>query len=64
MWTIYQWCRVQTSFSSFFAYVIKDPLTKHDIATNDMDENMNRQEQQNEPNRGWYAPKQEGVEVY
>ena len=30
---------VKMSFSSFFAYVIKEPLTKCDMATNDKDRN-------------------------
>ena len=43
---------VMTSFLSIFAYIIKELLTKSDMATNAMD----GQGQQDRPNRGWYMP--------
>ena len=55
---------VKTSFLSFFACVIKEPLIISDMATTDMDLGMNGQEQQNRHNRGWYVPQQEGLEAY
>ena len=60
MWTTDQWHRNKDIiFPVFFDYVIKEPLTESDMAVTDMDVDMNGQEQQNGPNRGWYVPQQE-----
>ena len=44
---------VMTSFLSILAYIIKELLTKSDMATNDIDKDMSRQEQME---RSWYIP--------
>ena len=43
---------VMISFLSIFDCIIKELLTKRDMATN----NMGGQGQQNRPNRDWYMP--------
>ena len=52
--------QVKTTFSGFFAYIIKELLTKSDMVTNDMDKDMNRQEQLNEPTEVGTSPNRKG----